>query len=88
MDFKIGQNLKKNEIDCLDQKFYQYCSRVYQKMRTSNIFGNMFSNKSSFYQYFHEKIMILNFMFILILVQANGHLELPVKHSRGFTVWT
>ena len=56
--FYNGACSKKIEIDFLDQKIYQYCSRVYQKMRNINIWGGMFSKKSSFFLYFHEKIMI------------------------------
>ena len=59
MDFTMGQNLKKIEIDFLGWKIYQYCSGVYQKMRNSNTWGGgMFSKKSSFCLFIYEKIMI------------------------------
>ena len=56
-----GAKPEKFEINFLGRKIYQYCFRVYQKMRNSNICGGMFSKKSSFCLYFHEKIMILDF---------------------------
>ena len=59
--FYNGAKPKKIEINLSDRKIYQFCSKVYQKMRNSNIWGGMFSNKNSFYQYFHGKIMILDF---------------------------
>ena len=52
---------KKIDIDFSGQKIYQYCSRVYQKMQNSNIWGGMFSEESSFCLYFYEKIIILDF---------------------------
>ena len=45
-DINEGGYTKKIEIDFLGQQIYQYCSRVYQKMRNSNIWGGMFSKKS------------------------------------------
>ena len=56
-----GAKPKKVEIYFFGRKIYQYCSRVYQKMWNSNIWGGMFSKKSSFCLYFHKKIMILDF---------------------------
>ena len=34
-----GKTLKKIEIDFLGQKIYQYCSRVYQKMRNLRLYA-------------------------------------------------
>ena len=56
-----GAKPKKFEIDFLGRKIDQYYSRVYQKLWNSNIWGGMFSKKSLFSLYFHEKIMILDF---------------------------
>ena len=47
--FYNGAKPKKIEIDFLGRKIYQYCSRVFQKIWNSNIWGGMFSKKSSFY---------------------------------------
>jgi hypothetical protein len=59
--FYNGAKPKIFEIYFLGRKIYKYCSWVYQKMRNSNIWGGMFSEKSSLCLFFHEKIMILDF---------------------------
>ena len=59
--FYNGGKQENFEIPFLARKSGQYWSRVYQKMRNSNIWGGMFSKKSSICLYFHEKIMILDF---------------------------
>ena len=56
--FYNGRKIENFEIPFLVRKMYQYWSRIYQKMRNSNIWGGMFSEKSRFCQYFHEIIMI------------------------------
>ena len=60
LGFYNGGKSENFEIPFLARKIYQYWSRVYQKMWNSNIWGGMFSKKSSFCLYFHEKIMILD----------------------------
>ena len=52
---------EKFEIPFLARKIDQYWIRIYQKVRNSNIWGGMFSNKSRFCQQFHEKIWVLDF---------------------------
>ena len=59
--FYNGGKIENFDILFLARKMYQYWSRIYQKMRNSNIWGCMFSKKSSFCQNFHEKIMIFDF---------------------------
>jgi hypothetical protein len=50
------------DFSFLTRKIGQNWSRVYQKMRNSNIWGGgRFFRKSSICLYFHEKIMILEF---------------------------
>ena len=60
--FYNGGKSENFEIPFLARTIYQYWSRVYQKMWNSIIWGGMFSKKSWFCLYFHEKIMILDFL--------------------------
>ena len=59
--FYNGGKHENFDFPFLARKIGQHWSRVYQKMRNSNIWGGMFSKKSSICLYFHEKIMILDF---------------------------
>ena len=59
--FYNGGKIENLEIPILARKIYQYWSRIYQKMRNSNIWGGMFSEKSRFWQHFHKIIMISHF---------------------------
>ena len=53
--FYNGAKSKKIQIDFWDQKIYQYCSRVYQKMRNTNIWGVCFLRKVHFFYIFMRK---------------------------------
>ena len=59
--FYNGGQTENFEIQFFARKICQYGSTVYQKMQNSNIWGGMFSKKKLICQYFHEKIMILDF---------------------------
>jgi hypothetical protein len=59
--FYNGGKIENFEIPFLARKIYQHWSRIYQKMRNSNIWWGMFSVESLFCQYFFDKIMILYF---------------------------
>ena len=59
--FYSGGKSENFEIPFLARKINQYWSRVYQKMRNSNILGGMFSKTKGFCLHFHEKIKILDF---------------------------
>ena len=60
-EFYNGAKPKTKKIDFVGRKIYQYCSRVYQKMRKSNIEGGggvFFFNKSSLILKFFESILL------------------------------
>ena len=60
-EFYKGTKPLKDLIDFLGWKIYQYCSRVYQKIRNSKILVVCFLKKSSFCQNCPAKIKIEDF---------------------------
>ena len=84
--FDNGKNKAIFEINFLDRKIYQYCSRVYQKMQNSNIWRGMFSKKSYFCLYFHEKIRILDFLDYNGASMAGNYVVYPY-HGTCLTGW-
>ena len=81
MDFIMREKLKKIKDPFLARKFFQYWSRVYQKVHNSNIFGGMFPKKSWFCQYFYQIIMILVSEIIMELHYNLKNLKSGLSHK-------